>query len=155
MYKEKVLLRRIVTPHDKKLTDWWSFLVRYERVSRKNLLSNVAIRTNQTIGPRRQRKCKTRQGTGLLGSVFSLGNNLISSGALAKGSNIASRAINSDIEEKVIDEQIKHGPELYKIGTKKIKNKSLKKTFELQIPADIANYALKQAQENLFNWQNV
>ena len=113
--------------------------MRYERVSRKNLPSNVAIRTNQTIGPRRQRKCKTRQGTGLLGSVFSLGNNLISSGALAKGSNIASRAINSDIEEKVIDEQIKHGPELYKIGTKKIKNKSLKKTFELQISADIAN----------------
>ena len=53
--------------------------------------------------------------------------------------------------KKVIDEGIKHAPQLYKLGTKKIKKKNLKKALE----SDIANYAVKQAQENLFNWQNV
>ena len=88
---------------------------------------------------------------GLLGSVLSLGKNLIPSDALAKALNIRSRAINSEIGKKVIDERIKHAPELYKLGTKKIKNKSLKKALK----SDIANYAVNQAQENLFNWQNV
>ena len=34
---------------------------------------------------------------------------------------------------------------------KKIKNKNLKKALE----SGIANYAVKQAQKELFNWQNV
>ena len=46
---------------------------------------------------------------------------------------------------------IKHGPELYNYSTKKIKNKNLKKALE----SCIANYAVKQAQKELFNWQNV
>ena len=151
MYKDKVLLRQKVTPQRITLPDGRSFLARCDRVSRKNIPWNVTIRRNRTIGPRRQIKRKTQQGAGLLKSVFSLGKNLISSGALPKGLNIGSRAIDSEIGKKVIDEGIKHVPELCKLGTKKIKNKSLKKALE----HDIANYAVKQAQENLFNWQNV
>ena len=151
MYKDKVLLRWKVTQQRVTLPDERSFLARYENVSLKNLPSNVTIRRNQTIRARRQCKRKTQQGAGLLGSVFSLGKNLIPSDALAKAWNIGSRAINSEIGKKVIDERIKHAPELYKLGTKKIKNKSLKKALK----SDIANYAVNQAQENLFNWQNV
>ena len=79
MYKDKVLLGRKVTPQRVTLPDGRSFLARNERVSRKNLPSNVTIRRNRTIGPRRQIKRKTQQGAGLLGSAFSLGKNLISS----------------------------------------------------------------------------
>ena len=136
IYKGKILLRRKVTPQRVTLPDGRSFLARYERVSQKNLLSNATIRKNRTIGLRRQRKHKKI---------------LKSSGALAKGLNIGSSAVNSEIGKKVIDERIKHAPELYKLGTKKIKNKSLKKVLE----SDIANYAVQQLQENLFNWQNV
>ena len=151
MYKDKVLLRWKVTPQRVTLPDEQSFLARYESVSLKNLPSNVTIRRNQTIGARRQSKRKTQPGAGLLGSVLSLGKNLIPSDALAKALNICSRAINSEIGKKVIDERIKHAPDLYKLGTKKIKNKSLKKALK----SDIANYAVNQAQGNLFNWQNV
>ena len=75
----------------------------------------------------------------------------MSSGALKKGLDIGSKSITSEIGKKVIDEGIKHAPELYNYGTKKIKNKNLRKALE----SDIANYAVKQAQKELFNWQNV
>ena len=143
MYRDKILLKRKVTPQRVKLPDGRSFLEKYERVSRKNLPSNVTIRRNRAIGPRQQRNRKTQQGAGLLGSVFNLGKNLLSSGALAKGLSMGLKTINSGTEEKGIDEGIKHASELYKLGTKKIENKSLKMALE----SDIANYADKQAQE--------
>ena len=43
------------------LANGQSFVARYERVSRKNLLRNVTIKKAQQIGPRRQRKCKTQK----------------------------------------------------------------------------------------------
>ena len=52
MYRYKVLLRRKVTPKRVTLPNGRSFIARYERVSRKNLPSNVTIRRNRTIGPR-------------------------------------------------------------------------------------------------------
>ena len=81
IYKGKILLRWKVTPQRVTLPDGRSFLARYERVSQKNLLSNVTIRKNRTIGLRRQRKRKK-----ILKSL----------GALAKGLNIGSSAVNSD-----------------------------------------------------------
>ena len=50
---------------------------------------------------------------------------------LKKGLDVHSRAITSEItsktsRKKLIDEGIKHAPELYKIGTSKIKNKNSK-----------------------------
>ena len=123
-YRDKLLLTQRVTPKQVILPDGRSFLARYERVNRKNLPLNVTVRRSWTIGPGRQRKHKTQQGAGLLGSVFSLGKNWILSGTLAKGLNIGSWAIDSEMVKKVIDEGIKHAPQLYKLGTKKIKKKT-------------------------------
>ena len=63
---------------------------------------------------------------------------------------MASKAINSEIEKKLKDQGIKHAPELYKYRKSRVKNKTLNRALE----SDIANYVAKQAEENLFNWQN-
>ena len=53
-----------------------------------------------------------------------------------KGLGVVSRALTSKIRRKLINERIKHTPELYKIGTPKIKYNNLKKALE----SDVANY---------------
>ena len=73
-----------MTPPCVTLSDRWSFIVRYEKLSRINLSSNVTIRSSQTIGPRWQRKGRTQERAGILGSVLNLGKNLLSSGTLKK-----------------------------------------------------------------------
>ena len=74
---------------------------------------------------------------------------MISTGLLRKGLDIGSKAISSEIGKKIIDERIKHAPDLNSFGTSKIKNKILKRALDL----DIADYAVKKAQKELFNWQ--
>ena len=76
------------------------FLANYETVSRRNLPSNVTIRRNRTIRPRGQRKRKTQQGARLLGSVFNLGKNLLTSETLEKGLDVGSKVISSEIKQK-------------------------------------------------------
>ena len=49
-----------------------------------------------------------------------------------------------------MDEGIKHVPELYKVGTSKIKNKSLEKALESDIASQAVHEAQKKAAENLF-----
>ena len=39
-----------------------------------------------------------------------------------KGLDVRSRALTSEIGQKLLEEGIKHAPELYEIGTSKIKN---------------------------------
>ena len=151
MVRDKILLRRKLMPKRVTLPNGRSFVARYERVSRKKLPRNVTINKAWTIGPRQQRKRKTQQGTGILGSVFNLEKNLWTSGTLKKGFHLGSKAISSGIGKKIIDERIKLAPDLYNYGTKKVKNINFKKTLE----SGIANYAVKKAQKNLFNWQNV
>ena len=71
-----------------------------------------------------------------------------------KGLDVGSRAITSEISKKLIDEGIKHAPELYKIGTSKIKNKNLKKALESDVATYIVEETRKKAQKtdasNLF-----
>ena len=71
-----------------------------------------------------------------------------------KGLDVGSRAITSEISTKLIDEGIKHAPELYKIGTSKIKNKNLKKPLESDFATYIVEETRKKAQKtdasNLF-----
>ena len=57
-----------------------------------------------------------------------------------KGLDVASRAITFKIGKKLIVEVKKHTPELYKIGTSKIKYKNLKKALE----SDVANYTAEE-----------
>ena len=57
--------------------------------------------------------------------------------------DVGLRAITSEIRKKLIDEVIKHAPELYEIDTSKIKNKNLKKSLE----SDVANYIVEETQK--------
>ena len=53
---------------------------------------------------------------------------------------ICSRAITSEIGKKAMDEIIKHGPDLYNYGTKKINKKTKLKKI------------IQKNQKELFNW---
>ena len=57
-----------------------------------------------------------------------------------KGLDVNPWALTSEIGKKLINEGIKHAPELYKIGTSKIKNNNLKKALE----SDFANYVVEK-----------
>ena len=87
------MLRRKLTPKRVTLPDGRFFVARYESVSRKILPRNVPINKARIIGPKRQRKRKIQQGAGILGSVFTLGKNLLTSGTLKKGFDLGSKAI--------------------------------------------------------------
>ena len=49
------------------------------------------------------------------------------------------------MEKKLIDEGIKHAPDIYKFGTSKIRNKDLKKALE----SDAANFIVQEAQKKV------
>ena len=89
-----------MTPLRVTLPDGRSYLARYERISRKNLPANVTKKRPWTIGPRRQRKCRRKQGAGILRSVFNLGKSLLTSSVLRKVFDIGSSAVNSVIAKK-------------------------------------------------------
>ena len=67
-----------------------------------------------------------------------------------KGLDVASRAITFKIGKKLIVEVKKHTPELYKIGTSKIKYKNLKKALE----SDVANYIAEETCKKKNNKNN-
>ena len=64
---------------------------------------------------------------------------------------MGSKAINSGLWKKIIDEGIKHAPDLYKYGTSKMRNKKVQKALN----SDIANYIVtetqNEAKDNLSN----
>ena len=47
--REKILLQRRVVPKKVTLLNGQTFYVKYERTSRRNLLTNVTIRKNRTM----------------------------------------------------------------------------------------------------------
>ena len=89
-------------------------------MSRKNLPANVTTKKARTIGPRRGCKQK-QQGAGILSNVFRLGTRFLKPSYLKKGFEIGSRAANSDLGKKIIEEAIKQTPAIYNAGVKKIK----------------------------------
>ena len=77
--KENILLRRRTIPQSVRLPNDASFLARYERVSRRNLPSNVRARRTRTIGPKNRRIKKKRAtfaDTALLGNMAKSGVNM-------------------------------------------------------------------------------
>ena len=139
-----------MTPQCVTLPNGQSFVATCERASRKNLPRNVNIKKARQIGAKRQRKSKTQKSGRLLGDIVNLrAKALTSTGLLKKGLDIGLKAISSEIGKKIMDEGIKHAPDLYKFGTSRIKYKNLKRALDL----DIADYAVKKAQKELFNWQ--
>ena len=53
--------------------------------------------------------------------------------------------MSSEIGKKLIDEGIKHAPDIYKFGTSKIRNKDLKRALE----SDAANFIVQEAQKKV------
>ena len=130
MPKQKIILRRRVTPQRVRLPNGQSFLARYERVNRRDLPRNVTVKRTRQIGPRNKRRRKTQKGGNLLGTLAKLGKKaLTSTRLLKKGLGVGVKALNSDIGKKLVDEGIKHAPELYRLGISKIKNKNVKRAF--------------------------
>ena len=55
--------------------------------------------------------------------------------------NAGSKALSSGKE--LIDEGIKHAPELYRLGTSNIKNKTVRNALD----SDVANYIVQETQK--------
>ena len=91
-----------------------------------------------------EKKRNTQKGGNLLGTIARLGTEaLTSTGLLKKGLSAGAKAINSDIGKKLIDEGIKHAPELYRLGTSRIRNKNVRKALE----SEVANYVVQEGQK--------
>ena len=59
------------------------------------------------------------------------------------GISAGTRALCSDIGKQLLDEGIKHAPDIYSYGTSKRKNKNVRKPFE----SDVAHYIVKETQK--------
>ena len=117
----------------------------------EKLPRNVTITRTRQIGPRRQSKGKIQKDGRILGNIRNLAARALTSTGLQKRRiGVGAKALISEFGKKLVDEAIKHAPELYKFGTSKIKNKIFKRALE----SDIANYIFKEAKkkavENLF-----
>ena len=56
---------------------------------------------------------------------FFFRKNLLTPGTLKKSFDLGSKVISSEIDKKIVNEGIKHAPDLYNYGIKKVKNKNL------------------------------
>ena len=112
--KEKILLQQRVTPKTVTSPNGQTFYARYGRTSRRNLPRNVTITKNRRIGPRQQRTTKT--GGGILGNIVKLEANLGASNLLKQGVHASTKASSSDTRKRLIEEGIKHAPDLYTLG---------------------------------------
>ena len=125
MLRQKILMRRRIMSQRVKLSDGQSFLASFERVSKTNLPRNITITRTRQIGPRQQRKPKTQNSGSILGNIANLrARALTLNGLLKRGIDIGAKALNSALGKKLVDERIKHAPELYKFGTSKIKTET-------------------------------
>ena len=86
----------------------------------------------------------------MLSSIFKLRAKLFKTSYLKKGFKIGSRATNSALGKKIIEEGLKKTLAIYNTGVKRIKNDKIKSVLE----SDLTNYAIKKAQGQLYNWQN-
>ena len=143
-------------------TNSTGFIVRYERVRRKNLPSNVTIRQTRPIGPRNTwiRKKKERFAPSTTKRVAKIvvriyknqGKRRKAQTGGSKLENLAKlgikmglKAINSGLEKKKLNEGIKHAPDLYKYETSKIRNKKVQKALN----SDIENYIVTETRNKV------
>ena len=151
--KETIILWRSATPRQIKLPKGETFVARYERSSRQNLLRNATVRQTRWIGPRiyeqlhrnvtvRRKRHAQKGGSGLR-ELADLGMKFGVKELFKKGLYVGWRVLTSEIGQKLINEGIKHTPELYKIGTFKVENNNLKKGLE----CDVANYIVEETRK--------
>ena len=130
MPKQKSLLRRRTRPQWVWLPNGQSFLARYEGVSSRNLLRNMAITRTRQIGPRNQRKQMQWSGS-LFGTIVKLGTKVLTpTGILKKRAEFWCQGIKYRDRKKLVKKGIKHMPEVCRLGTSKFKNQSMKKALE-------------------------
>ena len=122
--RQNILLRRRTTSQRIRLPNGQSFLARYDRVSRRNLPRNVTIKRTRWIGPRSRCTKKAQQGGSILRELAKWGVKLGVKTLFKKGVSTGSKALSSEIRKNLIDEGIKHAPDLYKFGTSKIWKKT-------------------------------
>ena len=120
--KEKILLQQRVTPKTVTSPNGQIYYARCERTSRQNLPRNVTITKNRRIGPRQQRTTKTQHGGGILGNIVKSEANLEASNLLKQGVRASTKTSSSDTRKRLIEEGIKHAPDLYRLGASYIKN---------------------------------
>ena len=144
--RQNILLRRRTTPRRIRLPNGQSFLARYERVSRRNLPRNVTIKQTRQIGPRNRRTRKAQKGGSLFEELAKLGVKLGAKTLFKKGVSAGSKTLSSEIGKKLIDEGIKHAPDIYRFGTSKIRNKDLKRALESDAYIE-SNYIVQETQK--------
>ena len=106
-------------------------------------MRNITTTKNRRSRPRQQRTRKTRQGGSILGNIVKLGAKLGASNLLKWRVSACTKALSSDIGKRLIDEGIKHAPDLNRFGTSKIKNENVRKALE----SDVANYIVEETQK--------
>ena len=79
----------------------------------------------------------------MLGNIAKWGVNMGARALFKRGLNAGSKAISSEICKKLIHEVIKHAPELYKLGTSKVKSKNVRRALNY----DVANYIVQETQK--------
>ena len=95
----------------------------------------MAVKWTRQIGPRNKIRYETQKGGNLLGTLAKLRTKaLTSTGFLKKERGVRVKVLNSDIGKKLVDKRINHAPELYRLGTSKIKNKNVKRSLESEVP---------------------
>ena len=68
-----------------------------------------------------------------------------------KGLNAGSKALSSEIGKKLIDEGIKHAPELYALGASTIRNKNVRAALDSDVPNYISKSNTKKVKKDLNN----
>ena len=151
-------------PSDNKLAQRYIFRGKRQKISRKNLLGNIRVWKTRAISARNKGKTKKKKvrfalantpaqdrarrikknyrklrraqtGKGLNGNLQNLG--------ICMGS----KAINSVLGKKIIDNGIENIPNLFRYGASKIKNKNV----NWALNSDIANYGLEETQNKAKN----
>ena len=159
MVKRHVILRERKAPVQINLPNGRSFTLRWERISRKQLLINIKVAKSRAVGPRRERKripkitlkrnkqmgWEIRRDRRNNAVDFQVGSGLIGNTLLKTGVSLGSQALNSAIGKKLIDKGINSVPNIFRFGRKKVKNKNLRKVLE----SDIADLAVEEAQRKV------
>ena len=165
---EKIVLRRRTVPKQVILPNGTTFTARYERIGREQLPINIHIKNSRRIGPRNRNNCKMRPGPAKSATVMKkvryapwtslrerlarikryrnsrkgqTGNGL--GPDLAKiDLTMGSKALNSSIDEEIINKGIDNISNIFKYGVSKIKNENVKKALN----SDIENIVVDEAQ---------
>ena len=163
--RNKTVLGRRAVPKRVTLPNGTTFVSRYKKISRKNLLGNIIVSRTRTIGPRNKRRAKPKQKKVRFAvantpaqdrvrrirkkyrksrGIGQIGSGLVSSLANL-GLKMGSKAINSVSGKKLINTGIENIANMVKNGASKIRNKNVQRVLN----SDIANYVVEETQRKV------